>query len=72
MGDKKVAAVLTAGSSQTLEAAKVTMPKGVLAMSYSASSPELTALPDTNGGATGLVWRTSPSDAIQGRVIADC
>lgn len=71
VGDKKVAAVLTAGSSQTLEAAKVTVPKGVLAMSYSASSPELTALPDTNGGATGLVWRTSPSDAIQGTVIAD-
>lgn len=71
VGDKKVVAVLTAGSSQTLEAAKVTIPKGVLAMSYSASSPELTSLPDTNGGSMGLVWRTSPSDAIQGTVIAD-
>jgi branched-chain amino acid transport system substrate-binding protein len=71
VGDKKVVAVLTAGSSQTLEAAKVTVPKGVLTMSYSASSPELTALPDTYQGSTGLVWRTSPSDAIQGRVIAD-
>jgi branched-chain amino acid transport system substrate-binding protein len=71
VGDKKVTAVLTAGSSQTLEAAKVTVPKGVLTLSYSASSPELTSLPDTHEGSTGLVWRTSPSDAIQGRVIAD-
>jgi branched-chain amino acid transport system substrate-binding protein len=39
-------------------------------MSYSASSPELTVLADTNGGPVGLVWRTSPSDAIQGSVIA--
>lgn len=71
VGDKKVAAVLTAGSSQTLAAATVTVPKGVLTMAYSASSPELTALADTNGGTTGLVWRTSPSDAIQGSVIAN-
>jgi branched-chain amino acid transport system substrate-binding protein len=40
-------------------------------MAYSASSPELTSLPDTNGGPVGLVWRTAPSDAIQGHVIAD-
>jgi len=43
----------------------------VLTISYSATSPELTSLQDTNGGAVGLVWRTSPSDAIQGRVIAN-
>ncbi|PTL82059.1 ABC transporter substrate-binding protein [Vitiosangium sp. GDMCC 1.1324] len=71
VNDKKVAAVLTAGSSQSLAAASVTVSKGVLTMSYSASSPELTSLPDTNGGTVGLVWRTSPSDAIQGSVIAD-
>ena len=69
--DKQVAGVVTAGSSQTLEAAKETLPKGVLTISYSATSPELTSLQDTNGGAVGLVWRTSPSDAIQGRVIAN-
>jgi branched-chain amino acid transport system substrate-binding protein len=68
--DKKVAAVLTADSNQTLAVATVTTPKDVLTMSYSASSPELTALPDTNDGPVGLVWRTSPSDAIQGSVIA--
>jgi branched-chain amino acid transport system substrate-binding protein len=69
--EKKVVAVLTGGSSQTLAAATVTVPRGVLTMSYSASSPELTSLPDRNGGEVGLVWRTSPSDAIQGRVIAN-
>ncbi|WNG34119.1 amino acid ABC transporter substrate-binding protein [Archangium violaceum] len=69
--NKKVAAVLTAGSSQTLAAAAVTVPRGVLTMSYSATSPELTSLPDTSGGPVGLVWRTSASDAIQGSVIAD-
>ncbi|WP_375771068.1 ABC transporter substrate-binding protein [Archangium gephyra] len=70
VNDKKVAAVLTAGSSQTLAVADVTLPAGVLTMSYSASSPELTAKEDTNGGPVGLLWRTSPSDAIQGSVIA--
>jgi branched-chain amino acid transport system substrate-binding protein len=43
----------------------------VLTLSYSATSPELTSLQDTSGGAVGLVWRTSPSDAIQGRVISN-
>ncbi|KFA90364.1 ABC transporter substrate-binding protein [Archangium violaceum] len=71
VNDKKVAALLTAGSSQTLAVADVALPAGVLTMSYSASSPELTAKPDTNGGPVGLLWRTSPSDAIQGSVIAN-
>lgn len=70
VNDKKVAAVLTAGSSQTLAVADVTIPMGVLAMSYSASSPEVTVKADSNGGPVGLLWRTSPSDAIQGSVIA--
>jgi branched-chain amino acid transport system substrate-binding protein len=70
VNDKKVAAVLTAGSSQTLAVADVTIPAGVLAMSYSSSSPEVTVKEDTNGGPVGLLWRTSPSDAIQGSVIA--
>ena len=69
--EKKVSAVMTAGSSQSYAVAQsVTIPNNVLLMSYSASSPELTVLPDTNGGPVGLVWRTSPSDAIQGAVIA--
>ena len=69
--EKKVPALITAGSSQTLAVAQsVAIPNNVLVMSYSASSPELTTLPDKNGGAVGLLWRTAASDAIQGRVIA--
>ncbi|QRK13071.1 ABC transporter substrate-binding protein [Archangium violaceum] len=71
VNEKKVVAVLTAGSSQTLAAKWVTVPNDVLTMSYSATSKELTSLSDTNGGPVGLVWRTSTSDAIQGTVIAD-
>ncbi|HEX8434008.1 ABC transporter substrate-binding protein [Archangium sp.] len=70
VNEKKVTAVLTAGSSQTLTASTVTIPKNVLTMSYSGSSTELTSVADTNGGKVGLLWRTSPSDAIQGSVIA--
>jgi branched-chain amino acid transport system substrate-binding protein len=71
--DRKVVAMLTAGSSQTLAATSVTLPAGVLTMSSSATSPELTAVQDTQSGAVapGLLWRTSPSDLIQGKVIAN-
>lgn len=70
--EKKVVAVMTAGSSQTLAASTVTLPAGVLTMSSSATAPELTSLPDTYGGSSvGLLWRTAPSDAIQGKVIAN-
>lgn len=67
--DKKVVALLTGGSSQTLEAAKITLPAEVLTMSSSATSPELTTREDNSK--LGLLWRTSPSDAIQGKVIAN-
>jgi branched-chain amino acid transport system substrate-binding protein len=70
--EKKVAAVITAGSNQTLGVAQsVTIAANVVTMSYSATSPELTPLQDKNGGPVGLVWRTSSSDAIQGSVIAN-
>ena len=69
VNDKKIAALLTAGSNQTLAAAEVTLPKGVLTMSSTATSPELTTRESNTS--TGLLWRTSPSDAIQGRVIAN-
>jgi branched-chain amino acid transport system substrate-binding protein len=69
VNDKKITALLTTGSNQTLAAAEVTLPKGVLTMSSTATSPELTTRePNTS---TGLLWRTAPSDAIQGRVIAN-
>ncbi len=66
-----VPAVLTSGSGQTLAASTVSVPRGVVLMTATATSPELTALPDQNDGSVGLVWRTAPSDAIQGAVIAD-
>ena len=71
VNEKKVPAIMTAGSSQTLGVATVTIPANVLVMAYSASSPELTSLSDKNGGTVGLVWRTAPSDAIQGSVIVN-
>lgn len=71
VAEKKVAAIITAGSSQTLAVAAVTIPANVLVMAYSASSPELTSLPDKNGGPVGLVWRTAASDSIQGSVIVN-
>ncbi|OJH34401.1 ABC transporter substrate-binding protein [Cystobacter ferrugineus] len=70
--EKKVPALITAGSGQTLTVAQtVTVAANVVTMSYSATAPEVTDLPDKNGGQVGLVWRTSPSDAIQGSVIAN-
>jgi len=67
--EKKIVGLLTAGSSQTLAAAAITLPAGVITMSSSATSPELTSREDNTK--LGLLWRTSPSDAIQGRVIAN-
>ncbi len=66
-----VPAVLTSGSGQTIAASTVAVPRGVVLISATATSPELTALPDSHEGSVGLVWRTSPSDAIQGAVIAE-
>jgi branched-chain amino acid transport system substrate-binding protein len=42
----------------------VTIPAGVLALSPSATSPEITGLDDR-----GLVWRTAPSDEIQAETL---
>jgi branched-chain amino acid transport system substrate-binding protein len=67
--EKKIVGLLTAGSSQTLAAAAITLPAGVITMSSSATSPELTSKEDNTK--LGLLWRTAPSDAIQGRVIAN-
>jgi branched-chain amino acid transport system substrate-binding protein len=43
----------------------VTIPAGVLALSPSATSPQITSLVDH-----GLVWRTAPSDEIQAEALA--
>lgn len=68
----KTPAIITSGSGQTIAASSVSVAKGVTLMTATATSPELTSLLDTaSGSEVGLVWRTAPSDAIQGRVMAD-
>ncbi|MBI5493661.1 MAG: ABC transporter substrate-binding protein [Deltaproteobacteria bacterium] len=64
-------AIISAGSAETLAASAVTIPAGVLLISSSATTPELTDLPDLPaGGGAGLVWRTAASDAFQGAVLS--
>ncbi len=65
-----VPAVIVANSSGVLEAAKETQTRDVLLISPNATSNEITALNNPDGGVR-LVWRTAPSDAIQGEVITD-
>ena len=66
--DVGVPAILgVASSSRVIEVAtNVTIPKGVLLISPTATTPALTSLPDAN-----LVWRTSPSDALQSVALVD-
>jgi len=52
-------------SGTTKEAAKLTVAAGALLISPSATSPSITTLDDN-----GLVFRTAPSDAFQGKVTA--
>ncbi|MFB6129690.1 MAG: ABC transporter substrate-binding protein [Salinigranum sp.] len=55
-----------AGSEVTIQVAKnVLVPNGVLACSPASTSPAITDLQDNN-----LVWRTPPTDALQGQVLA--
>ena len=64
----KVPAVVgAAASSITIEVfTKVAKQQGMLMISPASTSPALTNLPDD-----GLLWRTAPSDAIQGQAIAE-
>ena len=68
--DTPAVAILTAGSSQTLAVAGSAVPASVVTLSFSATSPEISALPATLTGTSRLVWRTAPSDAFQGKVLA--
>ncbi len=63
--DAGAVALLTTGTDDTLAAFGEAKGRGGLVMSVSATSPELTDLTDD-----GLVWRTAPSDAMQGNVLA--
>ncbi|MCE7735573.1 MAG: ABC transporter substrate-binding protein [Candidatus Heimdallarchaeota archaeon] len=61
-----------AGSSNTLAAAAVAVANTVPLISYASTSPALSVYDDHKvGGDEGYLWRTPPSDALQGQVIAD-
>jgi branched-chain amino acid transport system substrate-binding protein len=70
----QVPAIIIPGSTNVLTANALTTPAGVMIMSPTATSPSISQLgtlaEDPDSG-TRLVWRTCPSDALQGSVIAD-
>jgi branched-chain amino acid transport system substrate-binding protein len=69
--DRRVPAIISDGSSETLADATVTIKAGVLLMAGASTTPELTHLPDKSpDGNVGLVWRTTPSDVYQAQVLA--
>lgn len=69
--EKGVQVVFTSGSAQTFAVSTVTIPAGVLLMTHTATSPDIATLQDKAHGAAGLVWRTAPSDTLQGSIIGD-
>jgi branched-chain amino acid transport system substrate-binding protein len=69
--EKGVPAVFTSGSGQTITASSATIAGGALLMSHTATSPDIAKLQDKVSGSAGLVWRTAPSDTLQGRVISN-
>ncbi len=61
-----------AGSSNTLAAAAVAISSTTPLISYASTSPDLSTFDDhAVSGDEGYLWRTPPSDALQGQVIAD-
>jgi branched-chain amino acid transport system substrate-binding protein len=70
--EKSVPVVFTSGSGQTISVTSVTIKAGVLVITHTATSPDIAKLSDKPQGApAGLVWRTAPSDILQGRIIGD-
>jgi len=67
-----VPVIISDGSGDTIAESRITIQKNVLLVAGAATSPELTSLPDAppGGGNVGLVWRTTPSDALQAPIIA--
>lgn len=57
--------ITSGGSGMTMKAAEITIPKNVMLITGSSSSPKISDLEDKD-----LVWRTVPSDAFQGRIAA--
>jgi branched-chain amino acid transport system substrate-binding protein len=68
--DQGITVIVSDGSPETIAVAARTVPAGVLLVSGAATSPELTNLPATNPQGLRLLWRTTPSDALQANVIA--
>ncbi len=66
LADIGIEAVVGPGfSSHTLEVApEILIPNDIMMISPSATSPEITGIDDNN-----LVWRTVPSDVLQGEVL---
>jgi branched-chain amino acid transport system substrate-binding protein len=66
-----VHAIISDGSGETLAIAALTVPAGVFLLAGASTSPEVTTIADTSPeGNVGLVWRTTPSDVFQGKVLA--
>jgi branched-chain amino acid transport system substrate-binding protein len=72
MSQLGVPAFIIPGSGQVEDAAQFTVPAGALIMSNTATSPAITSLSanDPDSGVR-LIWRTCPSDNLQGSVVAD-
>ncbi|QSQ10717.1 ABC transporter substrate-binding protein [Myxococcus landrumensis] len=71
--ERGVQAIFSSGSGQTIAISSITIPNNVLLISHTATSPDIANLSDktTASGDVGLVWRTAPSDRLQGRIIGD-
>jgi branched-chain amino acid transport system substrate-binding protein len=57
--------ITSGGSGMTMKAAELTIPAKAMLITGSSSSPKISMLDDND-----LVWRTVPSDMVQGRIAA--
>ncbi|MCP3103578.1 ABC transporter substrate-binding protein [Myxococcus sp. K15C18031901] len=73
VNDKKVPAIFSSGSGQTVAISSETIKAKVLLISHTATSPDIANLSDKlpDDPTVGTVWRTAPSDTLQGRIIGD-
>ncbi len=60
-----VAIIPSGGSAMTLKTSEYTIPKSILTITASSSSPKISTVKDND-----LLWRTIPSDVFQGRLAA--
>ncbi len=71
---RRVLAILSSTSGETIAASRVTVPAGMLLMSVSATAAEISDLADTAPDAgpsdPGLVWRTAAPDSFQAKVLS--